>query len=166
MSAVPPPVQITKPEQFDRLIARLSTVVAPGLIELVRSARRGEINLVQIDRKAVAPIRLMEQATRPVVCLIGDDDYNSSGPSGWHATRRLLWWAKAAMIHAAGSDARSYQAAIGMALSCRRCLLIETDTAHCEEWGDVLSRRHIPFLGLRPPGDGVHPVPLDRSRVQ
>lgn len=166
MNAMPPPFQVTQRDQFDRLIAHAATMGFPGAVELLRSARAGEIDLVQIERAAAAPIRLMEKSTRPVVCVIGDDDDASTGPAGWHATRRLLWWAKAAMVHATGADAESYQVAIAMALASRRFLLIETDTAHMREWGDVLLKRRIPFLGLRPADGGVHPIPPDRAAMQ
>lgn len=165
MNAIPPAFQITRPDQFDRLIARVSTMNLPGLVELLRSARAGEINLVQIDREAAAPIRCMEQFSRPVICVIGDDDYQATGPAGWNATRRLLYWARGAMIHGTGGDAATYQLAIQMALVRRRFLLIECDSARAEQWGDVLLKRRIPFIGLRP-SDGVHPLMPSREQMQ
>ena len=71
----------------------------------------------------------------PMIAVLGDDDYASTGPTGWPATRRLFRWAKGAMIHATGADAPSYQAAIRMAIGSRRFLLIETSSDCAAEWG-------------------------------
>ena len=44
-------------------------------------------------------------------------------------------------------------------------LLVETDSAHLDEWSGALHKHGVPFLGLRPP-KGSHPVAPDRGRVQ
>jgi hypothetical protein len=157
--------QIGKPDQIDRLIAACASLGLVGRVELLRSVRAGKIALVEPDRDAVVPLRLLERATRPLVALVGDDDYASTGPTAWPATRRLFRWARGAMIHATGADVPSYQMAIGMALLARRFLLVETDTAHAREWGEALLARRIPFITLRPP-EGVHPVAPPRSAMQ
>jgi hypothetical protein len=52
-----------------------------------------------------------------LIAIVGDDDYQSSGPAEWPATRRLFRWARGAMIHATGADVPTYQMAIGCAPS-------------------------------------------------
>lgn len=157
--------QIGAPDQIDRLIALCADVDLVGRVELLRAVRRGEIGIVEPARDAVVPLRVLERSLRPLIAIIGDDDYCSTGPAAWPATRRLFRWARGAMVHATGADAASYRLAIGMALHCRRFLLIETDTAHMREWGEVLLARRLPFVGLRPPA-GSHPVMPPRGAMQ
>jgi hypothetical protein len=157
--------EIGKPDQIDRLIAQCSTLGLPGGVELLRAVRDGAINLVEIERQAAAPMRAIENSPRPVVMLLGDDDYRSTGPSGWAAWQRLSYWARDAMVYATGADVPSYRLAIGLALIQQRFLLIETDSAHAHDWGAALHRRNVPTLGLMPPS-GVHPVMPARDAVQ
>jgi hypothetical protein len=149
--------QIGKSEQINRLITHAAVMNLPGRVELLRAVRDGSINLVEIERKAEAPMRVIEQSPRPVVMLLGDDDYRATGPAGWAAWQRLSYWARGAMVHATGADAASYRLALGLAVLHQRFLLIETDSAHAHAWGDALHRRRIPAIGLVPP-DGAHPV--------
>lgn len=149
--------QIGAPDQIDRLIVHASALGLPGRVELLRAVRGGAINLLEIGRQSAAPVRTLERSLRPVVMVLGDDDYASTGPSGWAAWQRLSYWARTAMVHATGADAASYRLAIGMALAHRRFLLIETDSAHAHDWGAALHKRNIPAIGLVPP-DGAHPV--------
>lgn len=158
-------IQITSPDQIDHLIARATTLNLPGRAELLRAVRSGGIYLVEVARDAPAPMRLIERSPRPVVLLFGDDDYASTGPTGWAAWQRASYWARGAMIHATGADVPSYRMAIGLALMTQRFLLIETDSAHAHDWGAVLYRRNIPAIGLLPP-DGQHPLPLRREAMQ
>jgi hypothetical protein len=165
MKDIPNFHQIGKPEQLDRLIAHAAALELVGRVELLRAVRRGEINLVEVSREASAPMLAMEQSPRPVVLVLGDDDYCATGPTGWAAWKRVSYWARAAMVHATGADVASYQMAIGMALVQPRFLLIETDSAHASEWGEALHRRRIPALGLVPP-NGVHPVTPPSAAMQ
>ena len=160
-----PVFQIGKPAEIDRLIAAYSDFGLIGRVELMRAVRGGLIGVIEPPREAVVPLRVLEQSTRPQIAIIGDDDYCSTGPTDWPATRRLFRWAKGAMIHATGADAPTYKMAIGMALSYRQFLLIETDTAHMQKWGEALLALKIPFVCLKPT-DGVHPRPIEREAIQ
>jgi len=111
--------RIGKPDQIDRLIAMCAGLDLIGRAELLRAVRRGEIGIVETARDAVVPLRVLERSARPLIAIVGDDDYCSTGPSAWPATRRLFRWARGAMVHATGADVPSYQMAIGMALQCR-----------------------------------------------
>jgi hypothetical protein len=157
--------QVTKGDDIDRLISATAAMELPGRVELLRAVRRGEITLLEVDRQGMPPSRVLKASGRPLLAVLGDDDYRSTGPSGWAATRRLLYWARSALIHATGADVPSYQAVIALTLVCRRFLLVETDSAHLDEWGAALRKHGVPFLGLRPP-KGSHPVAPARSGLQ
>jgi hypothetical protein len=156
---------IGKPDQIDRLIALCHDLGLVGRQQLLRAVRRGEIGIVEPARGAMVPLKLLERSLLPTIAIIGDDDYASTGPAAWPATRRLFRWAAGAMIHATGADAASYQFAIDITLRCRRFLLIETSTAHMRAWGDALQARHIPFIGLQPPS-GSHPIMPPKGAMQ
>lgn len=149
--------EIRHPEQIDRLITHASMMNLPGRVELLRAARDGLVNLIDIDRDCAAPMKLLEASSRPVVVVIGDDDYRSTGPAGWAAWQRLSYWARGAMVHATGGDAASYRLAVVMAEMQRRFLLIETSSGRAHDWGGALHRRNIQTIGLLSP-DGAHPV--------
>jgi len=165
VSGVPRFAPGPKPDQIDRLIALCHDLGLVGRQQLLRAVRRGQIGIIEPARGAVVPLKLLERSLLPTIAIIGDDDYASTGPSGWPATRRLFRWAAGAMIHATGADAASYQFAIDITLRCGRFLLIETGTAHMREWGDALQARHIPFIGLQPPS-GSHPVMPPKGAMQ
>ena len=143
--------RVTETKHFDEIIAKLSPIPdAEHLVVLFRAVRDGVIALAQAPRGTAVPIKQLDKANRPAIALIGDDDYQSSGPSGWKSMHRLLGWAKGALIHGTGADVPSYAIAIQMALHYRRFLLVETDSAHVREWGDLLRSRDVPFLALCP----------------
>ena len=157
--------QITKPAEFDHLIAHATTMGFGHHAELPRQARVGRINLIWLDRGGVPPMGTIKRSPRPVLVLLGDDDYQSTGPAGWTAANRLLRWATGAVIHGTGGDIASYKMAAGMAIAHRRFLLIETNSLHIETWGATLKAARVPFLALKPSG-GLHPLPLDQGVVQ
>jgi hypothetical protein len=157
--------QITDAVALNRLIAAASSIGFVGRVELLRAVRNREIALLELDRTADVPSRVLREATRPLIALLGDDDYANTGPSGWAAVLRLSRWARAAMIHATGADVPSYRAAIRMALLVRLFLLIETDSAHAQEWGNALLAWGVPFLGLVP-SEGAHPILPQQAKMQ
>ena len=153
-----PVFQIGNPDAIDRLISVCADLGLVGRVELLRAVRRGEISLAEPPRDRTVPLKVLERSFRPLIVIIGDDDYASTGPDGWTAVPRVLRWSRGAMVHATGADAPSYQMAIGMALECRRFALIETDTAHARQWGAALIAKRVPFLGLVPCDGGTHPM--------
>jgi hypothetical protein len=158
--------EIRAPDEIDRLIALTANMNLVGRIELLRAIRAGVLNMVELDREGKLPVRAMEKSARPVLVLIGDDDYAATGPTGWAATRRLLYWAKAGLVHATAADAASYRMAMRMTSAHRRVALIETDTAHAAQWSTALVARRIPCIELMPGDGGTHPIPLARNALQ
>jgi hypothetical protein len=135
----------------------------PGIGELMRQVRRGGLALLlQSARDEPLTVAELNEAARPTVVVIGDDDYASTGPAGWRCSGAIAEWAAAAVVHAAGATAESYAEAAKAARQLGRALLIETDTAHAEEWAMMFQGR--PVL-LVMPKDGSHPVMPARGAV-
>jgi len=151
---------IRTPDDFARLIA-LSEGMGDGyMTELLRPAARGELNLVVPGRDTVQPpfYRLAKRG-RPIVAVVGDDDYQTTGPDGWACADKLRAWAAFAIVRGTGAQRQHYAAAAAMAADVRRLLFIETSSAGAQMWAGFLSERTptLRFMGVLPP-DGSHPV--------
>lgn len=145
-------------------IARLITVcetINPHYGELLRPAMRGELNVMALTREVrTLPLRRMERQGRPLAVLVGDDDYCTTGPGGWACAVRLRSWARFAIVHGTGAQRAHYAHAAAMTLKVRRLLFIETSSAAAQDWAGFLRERDpaLPFMGLLPAPEGVHPV--------
>jgi hypothetical protein len=150
---------IDSQNEIEELIERLAPD-APGLAELLRHVIQGTITgLYQPDRRSNPPQRVLKRAADgPLICLIGDDDYHSTGPAGWKAISRLLSWADGALIHAARGNVATYRLGVHLAQRYGRFLFIETDSAHLEMWRRALAERQIPHHAVVPIDD-PHPIP-------
>ena len=160
----PPFARVGDPDTIDRVIAILAAHGQEHRVALLRAVRRGEVNLIEAMRAGIVPSRVLKDKSRPLVVLIGDDDYVTTGPTGWSTLPKLLRWANGAMVHASGGDAPSYEMAIGMALTRRRFLLVEASSERVREWGDALLAKRIPFVCFVP-REGAHPVPIGKENV-
>ena len=135
----------------------------PGAAELLRAVRRAEIELVNIaHRDAEVTVADLSQ-TGAAVVLIGDDDYSSTGPTGWRCADTVTAWAAAAVVHASGATAETYAEAVHAARLLGRCVLIETDAAHAQDWAERFQGK--PALIILP-RTGVHPVPPTTGEIQ
>ncbi|OYV50478.1 MAG: hypothetical protein B7Z77_05750 [Acidocella sp. 20-58-15] len=146
---------IDTPDKLER-VAALTATLAPHKLPLVRAAQRGIVNIIEPNRGAVIPKRMLEDTRRPNIILLGDDDYASTGPDGWACARRLRYWGKSAIIHAAGAEEVHYNAALAQALLVRRFVFIECDEAHRESWKRFFIRQ-MPILIIKAE-DGLHPM--------
>ena len=145
------------PAEIARIISACNAA-APHRVPILRAVCHGVIGLSEVSRDAAFPRGDLDAATGPIIAIISDDDYRSTGPSGFVAARRFAYWARAAIVHAAGGEPQQYEKAVDAALLCRRLLLVETDSAHAIEWCDFLgSGRRIPVYAILPRG-GAHPV--------
>ena len=152
-------------EEIARVIGHAETAGASFLIPMFRHAMEGQLNLVWPQRDTVMlPLRRMGKTGRPLAVILGDDDYATTGPSGWGCAVKLRTWAAAAIIHGTGGRPEHYALAAEMAVQSRRLLLIETSSASAQDWAAFLSKRSpkLPLLGVLPP-DGAHPVTPNRG---
>ena len=135
----------------------------PGLAELLRALRRGDIQLAHVPHRDTVIRAADLPQTAATVALVGDDDYQSTGPNGWRGAAAITAWASCAVIHGSGTSAETYAEAVHAAQLLGRCVLVETDAAHAHEWAERF--RPKPTLIILPP-DGVHPTAPKREAVQ
>jgi len=129
----------------------------------MRQVRRGGLAvLFNSDRGQRVTADELNQAQRPTVVVIGDDDYASSGPAGWRCSATIAGWAAAAIVHAAAATAESYAEAAKAARLLGRAVLIETDTAHALAWAKVFEGRPVLVVA---PTTGPHPILPPRSAI-
>jgi hypothetical protein len=155
-------------EVIDRAVAAAATAGAGHTAELLRAARRGEIAFVQPqDRAALVSMSALKRAPRPVLVVVGDDDYQSTGPAGWVCAARLLRWSRWTCIHASGAEVAEYRAIAAATVLHWRALLIETSSAQAENWAAALyAANRQPHGCIVLPGNGLHPVMPDRRVLQ
>ena len=128
-----PQLRQTDKLQADLTIARASAA-APWLVPVLRAARDGRIALAVWVRGTEMPARRLKRARIPCLTIIGDDDGQSCGPSGWPRLHRLRSWTQRVFLHAAGGDAGHYGLAADAAVLCGALVLVETDTDHAPAW--------------------------------
>jgi hypothetical protein len=154
---------IANREQLATMVVRFEQAGQRGMAELLRHVSAGRIALVGLDaRNRDFPVDKIRPHV-PTVCVIGDDDYASTGPAGWLSAAAVAGWARSAIIHAAGDTAENYREAVYGAVQCGTCALIETDTANAAEWAALFPDR--PRL-LVWPREGLHPILPQREAVQ
>jgi hypothetical protein len=128
----------------------------PGTAELFRAAMQGNLGLAVITKRDVKVSAAdLQRGDDAVLTLIGDDDYQSTGPRGWACASAVAAWAKCAVIHAAGASAETYREAILGARVKGAAVLVETNTANAKAWADLFAGKPT-LLVLSRAGD--HPI--------
>ncbi len=154
-----------KREDVARVIGQAELAGAGFYVPLLRRVMRGELNVCWPQRDTVQPLFYrLSKSGRPLVVVVGDDDYKPAGPGTWACAAKLRAWAAFAIVHGTGGKPEHYQMAANAAVEVRRLLLIETTSVAAQEWAAFLFERNpkLPFMGVLPP-DGAHPVMPPRS---
>ncbi len=121
----------------------------PGFAALVRAAIAREVLIVfPPTRDATADPAGLLETSWPAVAFIEDDDGHATGPGGWAAAGALSAWARAAIVHAAGSDPLPFDEAVVAARLIGRSLLVYSDAAHHDAWTHFLD--HVVVLSALP----------------
>lgn len=135
-------------------------------IPLLRALAQKQIALCEVPRGEPFPAELAKFNKLPVITIFCDDDHWSSGPGGFPCAKRFSYWARRIMVHAAGGEPQHYELAIEAARLCRHILIVETDSAHEEEWFQSLGAgKRAPILCVTALG-GAHPVLPPREAAQ
>ena len=151
----PSSLKFTQRADLERVTAAVA-VHAPHALPIYRAARDGLLLLIQPGRSAQIPTKMLGRGERPIFVLIGDDDYQSTGPDGWSCALRVRRWARAGMIHAAAGRVEHYENALAGAFVARWFLMVETSADQQSSWQNFLYPR-MPILNIVP-RDGVHPA--------
>jgi len=149
-------------EDVDRAIALLAQTGGDHYVPLFRAVRAGVIAFIPFTHRRQAWRVPKIPRGLPILALIGDDDLQSTGPSGWRAARGVCSWAQYALVHAAAAAPEHYASAVLAAIIHKRALLIETATARYREWVAALPRPAAVLL----PSEGQHPVMPAREALQ
>jgi hypothetical protein len=162
--------QVRDWSDLPRAIAISEGAGAIGQAHLLRALYTGRIAFLPMPA-ATSTTKFKDWARtttgRPSVALIGDDDGWDAGPSGWRTADRALRWARSVLIHAAGAEVHHYEAAVIAAELIHRVLIIECGSATLDAWVQLVrAAPHRPVTMVITPSDGVHPVPVDRSKMQ
>lgn len=150
-------------EQLARASMIADQAGQPGVAEILREVRRGGL-AAGFCRRREEPLHLrdLERSSTPMVFVIGDDDYRSTGPAGWRCADTLARWARAAVIHAAAATPESYGEAVRAARMLGRAVLVETDMAHMMQWAELFRDRPVLVILAT---DGLHPMVPAREAV-
>ena len=147
------------------IIASLQAAGIDWYVPLYRAIGAGRIQLAfWADRDAPLPRKRLSKCGRtPVLFLIGDDDYRSTGPAGWRCAAPAAEWAAASVVHGAAGDAEIYQSVVTATERWRRLLLVETSGDHVPAWSRIVSGK--PCLLINPIG-GLHPIAPSKVGLQ
>ena len=149
-------LQACTPDNLAKAAVAADQAGQPGVAELMREVRRGGLAILfNSDRHQTVTAADLNEAARPTIVVVGDDDYQSTGPAGWRCSATVAEWAVAAVIHAAGATAESYAEAAKAARLLGRAVLIETSTAYAFEWAESFKPKRV-LMVL--PQDGPHPI--------
>lgn len=146
--------------EIARMIGQAEIAGAGHLAGILQPVMRGELTAFAPMRDTVQlPFYRLSKHRRPIVGIVGDDDYMPAGPDTWACAAKLRAWASFAIVHGTSAQRQHYDMAASMTMQVSRLLLIETTSEAEQLWAAFLSERTpaLPFMGLLPP-DGVHPV--------
>jgi hypothetical protein len=157
---------IGTPADLDDAIIEAERAGAPGRAHLLRQFKSGRLVLLDVQRSTSA--RLFETfaaqcGALPALAIVGADEALQDGPEEWPLTKRMVRWARAAILHAAGSDVGWYEIACVAAELYRRVLLVECTSAALPAWNAIAQaacgRRDLDYVLEILPMGGVHPLP-------
>jgi hypothetical protein len=154
------PAEIIRPEHCAHLIVAQEQIGEPAPIPLYRAVQDGLVTAVLHRRGARVEASTLWPKRRPTVIVLGDDDYQSTGPCGWPQAVRLMRWAALIILHGSGGTPEHYGMAVVAAVVRRRVLFVETSAAQLAAWKlfiDKLASPNTSALVIAPFGDRSHP---------
>lgn len=166
MNTTMPPVLAghLDPRNVARAIALCRANDAEHHVVLLEAAAARQLAYTALGSRLARPnLHALNKAAGPALIVVGDDDGDTTGPTGWLALPQLATWARGAVVHGTGGDRPTYQLAISMAQEVGRLLLVETSSDAVEPWALALARAGVRSLCLVPSSGGVHPIDADRG---
>ncbi|MCX7380031.1 MAG: hypothetical protein NT133_01130 [Alphaproteobacteria bacterium] len=142
---------------IDRMISAMTQAGDGAHLELLLAVKRREIAFAMLLRGEVPPMGALKRSGKPTIVLIGDDDYRTSGPTGWAGLRPLMRWARFGLVHAAGADVATYRHALRLVRRERRLVMVETAASAHTAWRVLFNAFRVP-ADLIYPEHGIHPT--------
>jgi len=167
MDGNPGDLMLTSRSDLERLCdlaGRMGLVQLP----LFRAAADGVLALVRVEDVSTPwPEWLIERNQhRPICFMVGADPgfgHPDPAPAAWACALRLRDWCHAAIVHGAVGNAAHYRDAAASTLILRQLAFIETTSARAADWYAFL---RCPRTLVIVPTTGVHPLPIERGRMQ
>lgn len=135
----------------------------PHILPVLAATYDDQISLVCAGRGgASVPLSALDRARMPALVLVGDDvgDGLDAGPRGWPGAKRLMRWARVAVVHASGGDRETYKQLVHLTLLHRKLLVIETGTARSDAWLGLCQAAKVPTVIVKPVDGGIQPAPV------
>lgn len=151
--------------QMAEAILRMEQAGAAWHVPLLRAAMAGDLRLAFVPPGSRLPLAMLDMRRHPrplVVVLAGDGGTGGpAGPDAFPQARRLLLWARYALLHGAGGMAWHYTLAAEAAARFRRVVVAETTGAALPAWIELKAAvaPDTPSLAIAvPPGRPAHPL--------
>lgn len=153
--------------EFATAIGRLHAAGAGHWAPVLTAVGAGRLALFQTPRGTQrVRAKTLQRIGRPLLIVIGDDDYGTTGPGGFvdSVLATVFRPARAVFVHGAGATPADYGQAAQTAERTGWAVLVETSASAVDAWLAEAAQRapkaHLTFIGAR---DGLHPLPLVRN---
>lgn len=165
---------ILKIDTWDDVPRAISTMQLAGAdhrVPILQALYAGRIGTWEARRTGCTGQckRFLAMVRKPALVIIADDDDAPTGPDGWPVAARLMRWARQVVIHGAAGHPAHYEGAVMAAEVVGRLLLVECTSGTVEAW-KAAARRWAAQAVIQavqvPEGQGSHPTPVDRAKVQ
>ena len=149
--------------QLSDAINRARHTGSCAYVPILEAVRAGRVACVFVTRRdGMVSNRTLKTFERPVLVIVGDDDYGSTGPAGWTTKVPLMRWTRAVMVHGAGAEPDHYWAAVAGSEAHGRFVLVETSSEHVPAWMACAAERVAVAIV---PRNGPHPVLPSRGAM-
>ena len=156
--------------QIDRTIIFSASAGRAYYVPILRSIRDDNLACLNVVRNG-GNIPPVWPKWRPRLVIIGDDDGQASGPTGFAAALLRSFFQRPAgvIVHASGAEEAHYALAVQNALygteGQRLSVMVETTSAFAEEWVNfsLLYALTIKPFVIHPPPGLFHPLPEVRQ---
>lgn len=146
------------PAQFEQALynAKIRGERTAGVEVVIKALQAGKIEVVWASRNdPPISISTLKRMGRPVLVIIGDDDYAASGPATWKSIRLLMRWSRGVIIHGAGAEAEHYATAVEGAIALGRIVMVETASSFIGAWAVEADAKLWQVIA---PRSGLHPL--------
>lgn len=153
-------ISISEPAVLSQIIASIEGTKHAFALPLYRAALAGELRAIRIVAGGRVPARLLDHECQATVITIAGDPGPATPtptPAEFPQARRLLIWAGAVMLHAAGGAEAHYVALVQASRLLRRVLLIETAPDQQDPWMNLIederrrcTGRQLPVVVITP----------------